>query len=289
MRSLHELAGLVLCGALGLAGAATAQTRIDDRTAFVEEADRLKGDNAQLYGAVREAFTLLTEMLLGRLGYDVGPFDGVLDDRTRTAVRQYQKDHKIPETGDPFSFDTVQAVRADEELVNSSPIGLRPKRVFTERWDSGNVSADGTWTVAGDAMIWPEQTSTITCERAEAVCREATALISGTGSRRMLTLELRTYEIERWNDEEIVTKPLQFGCTGTVRRWNRTQQSVTGVRSTTSNEGSCRELERVETALVLEDGNDVSRKLVEKQREAWRQIMQVSPEVIKRLTDPALQ
>ena len=284
---------LAFWGALSLAGAVTvpaaAQTRTDDRTAFVTEAARLKRDNPQLYQAVRDGFTLLTEMLLGRLGYDVGPFDGVLDDRTRTAVRRYERDHKLPETGDPFSFDTVQAVRADDELVNSSPISLRPKRVFTERWDRGDVSADGTWTVAREPMVWPEQTSNITCERAQAVCREATALISGKGSNRILTVELHTYEIERWNDQEIVTKPLQFGCTGTVRRWNRAQKSVTGLRSTTSSEGSCRAVEREEVDLVLEDGNEVSRKLSEKQREAWRNIMRISPEVVKRLTDPAVQ
>lgn len=283
------MAGLVLCGVVGSTGAATAQTRADDRAAFIEEADRLKRVNPKLYEAVLDGFTLLTEMLLGRLGYDVGPFDGVLDDRTRRAVRRYQSDRNVPQTGNPFSFDTVQAVRADEELVNASPIRLRPKRVFTERWDRGDVSADGTWTVVGEAMAWPEQTSNITCERAQAVCREATALISGTGSRRTLTIELHTYEIERWNDEEIVTKPLQFGCSGTVRRWNRTQKSVTGVRSVTSNEGRCRELERVELALVLEDGHEVSRQLIERQQEAWRHIMRVSPEVVKRLTDPAVQ
>jgi hypothetical protein len=282
---------VVFWGALSLAATApaAAQTRADDRDAFIEETARLKRDNPQLYRAVLDAFTLLTEMLLGRLGYDVGPFDGVLDDRTRAAVRRYQNDHKLPATGDPFSFDTVQAVRADEEILNSSPISLRPKQVFTDRWDRGDVSADGTWTVAGEAMAWPEQTSTITCERAQAVCREATALISGKGSGRILTVDVQTYEIERWNDEEIVTKPRQFGCTGTVQRWNRRQKSVTGVRRTTSNEGSCRDVERIEVDLVLEDGNEVSRQLVEKQRDAWRHIMRVSPEVVKRLTDPALQ
>ena len=70
---------------------------------------------------------------------------------------------------------------------------------------------------------------------------------------------------------------------------NQYQKSVTGVRSVTSNEGSCRELERVELALVLEDGHEVSRQLIERQQEAWRHIMRVSPEVVKRLTDPAVQ
>ena len=84
-----------------------------DRAAFERETDALRRDQPQQYKEVRDGFTLLTEMLLGRLGYDVGPFDGVLDNRTRSGVRRYQKDRNLPETGDPFTFETVQAVRLD--------------------------------------------------------------------------------------------------------------------------------------------------------------------------------
>ena len=149
-----------------------------DRADFERETDALRRDQPQQYKEVRDGFTLLTEMLLGRLGYDVGPFDGVLDNRTRAGVRRYQKDRNLPETGDPFTFDTVQAVRLDDQLLNSSPISLQPKRVFVDQWTRGFVSADGTWTVTGEDMTSPEQTSNITCDRAQAVCREATARIS---------------------------------------------------------------------------------------------------------------
>jgi hypothetical protein len=281
---------LAVAGLLGLTVAVpalSAQTNSDDRTEFIRETDQLRRDDPKLYQVVRESFTLLTEMLLGQLGYDVGPFDGVLDDRTRDAVRRYQRDHQLPENGDPFTFETVQAVRADDELLNTHTINLQPKNVITDRWDRGFVSADGTWTLVDEDMAAPEQTSNITCERAQAACREARATVSGKGSSRLLTVDLYTFEIELWSDREIVTKPLQFGCAGTVHRWERATKSVTAVRSTTSNEGSCRAVERREDRLTLEDGNEVSKKLLERQREAWRRIVQVSPATIRRLAEPA--
>jgi hypothetical protein len=257
------------------------------RDAFARDIEALRRDKPQQYQQVRDGFTLLTEMLLGRLGYDVGPFDGVLDNRTKSSVRRYQKDRNLPETGDPFTFETVQAVRLDDQLLNSSPISLQPKRVFVDQWARGFVSADGTWTIVSGEMISPEQTSNITCDRAQALCKESTARISRTGSTRLLAVDTYTYEIDRWNDDEIITKPRQFGCTGTVQRWSRSGTSVTAVRSMTSNEGSCRAFERSETHFVLEDGNDVAERLAARQRDAWRQIMKVSPETLRKMTEPA--
>jgi putative peptidoglycan binding protein len=280
----------VLPAVLGLVLGTTylsAQSSASDRALFERETDLLRRQQPQQYQQVREGFTLLTEMLLGRLGYDVGPFDGVLDNRTKSGIREYQKAHNIPDTGDPFNFDTVQAVRLDDQLLNSSPLSLQPKRVFVEQWTRGFVSADGTWTVTGEDLPSPEQTSNISCDRAQAVCREATARVSRNGSSRLLSVDVYTYEIERWNDEEIVTKPLQFGCSGTLHRWSRSEKSVTGVRSMTSNEGSCRAFERQEVQLVLEDGNAVAERLAARQRDAWRQIVRVSPVTLRKLTGPA--
>ena len=64
---------------------------------------------------------------------------------------------------------------------------------------------------------------------------------------------------------------------------------MTGVRSTTSNEGSCRAFERREVQLVLEDGNQVAERLAAKQRDAWRQILKVSPVTLRKLTGPATE
>ncbi|HVH29834.1 MAG TPA: peptidoglycan-binding domain-containing protein [Vicinamibacterales bacterium] len=278
--------------AVGLAGLASGELRLaaqasaGDGQAFITEVEQLRRDNPKLYQAVREGFTLFTEMLLGRLGYDIGPFDGILDGRTREAIRRYQRDRHLPENGDPFTFETVQAVRADDELLQSAPIGLQPKTIITDRWDRGFVSADGTWTAVSGDLASPEQTSNITCERAQAICREARATISGRGSARLLTVDLYTFEIELWNEREIVTKPLQFGCAATVHQWSRNPTSVTSVQRTNSDAGSCREVQRLENNLVLDDGNGVSQRLAEKQQEAWRRIVQISPATIRRLTEP---
>jgi putative peptidoglycan binding protein len=286
----HAAWAFVAVGLVGLASCTqrvAAQLPAADRQAFVTETEQLRRDDPNLYQAVREGFTLIAEMLLGRLGYDIGPFDGILDSRTREGVRRYQRDRGLPETGDPFTFETVQAVRADDELLNSSPIGLPPRNIITERWDRGFVSADGTWTAASGDMGSPQQTSNITCERAQATCWEARAAISGRGSGRLLSVDLFTYEIELWNEQEIITKPLQFGCAATVHQWKRDARSVTAIRRTTSDEGSCRTVERFESILVLEDGSAVSERLIDMQREAWRRIVQVSPATIRRLTEPA--
>jgi hypothetical protein len=263
-----------------------AQSASDGRAAFEEETARLRREAPEQFESVREGFTLVTEMLLGRLGYDVGRFDGVLDERTRAAVRQYQQDHRLPVTGNPFSFETIQAVRADDELLDSAPIRMQSKHLILDRWDRGFVSADGTWTTPGADLAAPEQTSHITCELVEALCREARATVSGRGPSRTLSVDLFTFEIERWNETEIVTKPLQFGCVGTVHRWVRAGQSVTSVVRTTSRQGSCVAAEPVERTLVLEDGNAVSLKLAERQREAWRRLVQLSPAMIGKLTAP---
>ena len=36
---------------------------------------------------------------LADLGYDPGPVDGVVGARTRAAIRAFQKDNELPETG----------------------------------------------------------------------------------------------------------------------------------------------------------------------------------------------
>ena len=64
-------------------------------------------------------------------------------------------------------------------------------------------------------------------------------------------------EIERWDDVEIVTKPLQANCTRTVTRINRAQKTVTSLRSTISNDPGCSFVEKEELHSVLKSGADV--------------------------------
>jgi len=42
---------------------------------------------------------VLVQTGLAELGYDPGPIDGVLGERTREAIRQFQRDRRLPENG----------------------------------------------------------------------------------------------------------------------------------------------------------------------------------------------
>ncbi|MEO3435356.1 peptidoglycan-binding domain-containing protein [Inquilinus sp. CAU 1745] len=53
---------------------------------------------------------------LNKLGYEAGPTDGVMGDRTRTALRGFQEDAELPETGS-ISLETMYRL---EERVNAA-------------------------------------------------------------------------------------------------------------------------------------------------------------------------
>ena len=290
MRSAHTvivravLLVVVLAPARSLAAQSVTQT--NEKHAFQEELVRLrKGDPGEFEKAKR-VFTLATELLLARLGYGVGSFDGVVDPKTAEALRAYEKARGIPVTGDPLSFETVETVRRDTATLDKHPPSLPPRRVFTDLWDTGYVSASGTWTIAGEEMGMPHQTSKINCDRSAGVCTEATAILTFHDGEPSLSVDIDTYEIERWDQHEVVTKPLQFGCTRYVRRITRLQKAVSGIRSTTAAGEDCKGIDQSEKYLVLADGFEVYWKLRERDRAAWRDLILIAPEVLNDLGAP---
>ena len=50
------------------------------------------------------------QTLLGRLGFDPGPADGTIGEKTRDAIRSYQKELSLPVDGEP-SDDLLQHLR----------------------------------------------------------------------------------------------------------------------------------------------------------------------------------
>lgn len=99
----------------------------------------------------------------------------------------------------------------------------------------------------------------------------------------MLSVDSDLYEIERWDEHELVTKPLQMGCTRYVRRFNRTTNLATGIRGTTSQSGDCKGIDASEKHLVLKRGFDVYWLLHQKHQQQMRELFQVSPGVIQML------
>lgn len=285
MRQTIVILAVIAFCSISSTTSAQVESKTEKRAEYTRSMEELKQDKPAEYEKTRLLITLATEMLLGRLGYGVGPFEGILDEKAQTALRLYQKNSGIPVTGDPLSFETFEQMNADIAVVNAHPVVLPFKHVYTDFWDDGYVTAQGTWTIVGEEMGMPEQTSQLTFDRGSGVCVEYTATISGEGSSRSLSTSIDTYEIERWDEHEIVTKPLQFGCVRYVRRVNRIQKSVTGIRSTISTDENCRGLDNEEKYLELVDGSEVWRKLSAKQGENRQQLMQISPDVKAKLSN----
>ena len=282
-KTLQVILALLVLGVLYTVHV-SATTQTDGKEAYYQELLKLKRDKPAEHERQHRLLTFVAQTLLGRLGYDVGPFDGVLGDRAQAALRLYQKNRGLPVTGDPLSFETNKQINADYVALNEQIVSLPQLSVRTDAWDAGYVSAEGTWTIQGEELAWPEQTSRIRCFLGLGICLEATAVIEtrpfGTGEH--LSVELNTYEIERWDDTELVTKPRHDAlCVQHILRISRVQESVTGIRSTVSTEELCKGIS--EKYLVLADGLEWSQKLQKRQAEAWRNLTQVSPSLIEML------
>jgi hypothetical protein len=84
------------------------------------------------------------QMALGRFGYGIGPFDGLLDEKTRRALREYQAYNALSPTGaiDPQSFMKLEEDMKKLALVQF-PVRL-PRYQFADAlWDQGSVLGEG--------------------------------------------------------------------------------------------------------------------------------------------------
>lgn len=263
--------------------AADSKSSSTDKAAWNKELAKLRREKPDEYVKFHTTATFIAEIVLAELGYGTGPFDGVQDKKTITALREYEKKRGIPVTGDPLSYETFNQLEKDKNIIDYQPVSLPGLHIFTEMWDDGYVSASGTWIISGEKMGWPEQTSKIDCYKNIGKCIEATAIVSGEGDMRVLSVDIDTYEIERWDQHEIVTKPLQFLCTRYVRRFNRLQKSVTGIRSTISNHEGCKGIEASQKYLVLTDGFKVYWELKQNRMKKMQELVQISLGLLKTL------
>jgi phosphoribosyl-dephospho-CoA transferase len=122
------------------------------------------------------------------------------------------------------------------------------------------VTADGTW-ISDTELAYPVQASHIICMKDFMLCTEAFGQISEDG---YLFVSNELYDIQTWNDREIVTKPSDFGCTRYIMRFDRMQKQVTQTRTTISTEGICQGMQKEPIHLYLGDGFKVLEKLQKK-------------------------
>lgn len=244
----------------------------------VQELSRMKMTQPAEYDRFNKLNLIQTKMLLGRLGYDVGPFDLSLNDRVVAAIKAYEKNRGIPITGDSLSFETFFQVLKDHKIINTQHLYPNSFSFGDMFWDKGTVVAQGTWSIVGDSQANPEQVTNIVCHRDDMRCYSATAVKLGDGPNSGLSSDFEMYDVERWDASEIVTKPNDFACARYVYRINRVQKSVTGTRSKISKAKECDPIYNKEITLKLVDGGDVYQELQLQYRREWLGLLQVSPD-----------
>jgi len=126
-------------------------------------------------------------------------------------------------------------------------------------YDDTYVSAEGTW-ISDAKLANPIQSSKIICFQDSMLCIEARGEVSDSGH---LIVDTNLFDIETWNDREIVTKPddSAFSCTRYIMRFDRTQKQVSATRTTIKNTDECAVVDNQPIHLYLGNGLDAWNKI----------------------------
>lgn len=118
-------------------------------------------------------------------------------------------------------------------------------------YNSGNyVSAEGTW-ISDTKLAAPLQSSKIICLKDSMLCTEAIAQIT---DGELLFVNNELSNIDTWNEKEIVTKPLDYGCARYITRFDLVQEQVTSTRTTIKTTDGCEFMSPEPIHLYLGDG-----------------------------------
>jgi hypothetical protein len=116
---------------------------------------------------------------------------------------------------------------------------------------AGVVQAIGTWYVAdGAGPTQTLQTTTIECRKTRLQCVESTAVVS-VSEHGFLDSKSTVFEVERWTDDEIVTKPEKGQCTTRVINMDLVNRLASSVIAAIPDAGKCKEQP---STLKLESG-----------------------------------
>ncbi|MFI9653919.1 SEL1-like repeat protein [Guyparkeria sp. GHLCS8-2] len=94
---------------------------------------------------------------LNRLGYDAGPTDGVMGERTRNAIRQYQVEMGMDRDGRASDYllrRLRQTEKEDVTIPSESQLAPSSRVVLQDNFSDGNYHRNPSWTVlSGDFEV----------------------------------------------------------------------------------------------------------------------------------------
>jgi hypothetical protein len=129
--------------------------------------------------------------------------------------------------------------------------------VYTDAWDRGFVSAEGTFVIENDRQAFPLQITKMHCYRDEKACTVAMAEV---GFYDTLYLELSTHAVSLWNSTTIHVRT-DTSCVEYVYTIDRANKRVLGTRSKKQGVTSCDLIDSKPLTLTLANGFDVWHKL----------------------------
>jgi len=143
---------------------------------------------------------------LARFGYGT-VFTAILDEKTMEALRTYQKRSGLPVTGDADAATLRRLMEDKAELERHIPLG--PVYSFDDSNWNDFVTIDGSWFEQGkepDAKT-PVLPARVECFKSASLCIVATQ--SSEGSEY---IHLEWFEVQRWDQFEIVTQSVDLPC-----------------------------------------------------------------------------
>jgi hypothetical protein len=126
--------------------------------------------------------------------------------------------------------------------LRKAPVVL-PSYVFERTADPAGaviIASRGTW-VADGGRAEPMQTVTIECRKARMECVESAAAVVFVSGRGLLESKQTSFEVEKWTDAEVVTKPSVDRCASRVLIMSVEEQKTVSRVSASEEKGVCRE------------------------------------------------
>lgn len=220
--------------------------------------------------------TLITgvQIFLGRFGYGVGPYSGILDQSTKTALKAYQEKTGLSQTGD-IDFPTLNRLTEDDRLMNRVVPFLPTQAFHDQEWGKW-IEVQGSWMLKEGNTDDVLETSRITCMREFKRCIDSTAFLVNASVPR-LKVHTHVYDIQEWDDAKIVSAPYDGeACSVSILRISRNPPLVTRFVSLQSKPGPCAKVKAEDRQYVLEDGPKIYQILRMQKANAIQQILQVA-------------
>lgn len=184
------------------------------------------------FGDFKNKALVVCQMVLGRLGYGV-TFSGVLDDRTAEAIKAYQNNRQISQSGvlDP---ETVFSLTRDEDFANKEIMSMAS---FDLGWADDSISANGVWDKMNNTDSYLQSTE-IECDRGKTECTEADAVVGFNSVIAKQTV----FAVTKWDKYEVIAEDDTPDCERDELRINHQEKTVTTISTPTYKNASCTKL-----------------------------------------------